>query len=153
MMNNILFLSIIFTMVAVLIYSPVVGPGFSAKAKTSWGPLTCDNLSMGGARCCQTETGSDGIEITYCTLCKNQNPPSDCSPRYQDTDVRNPSGPNEVREPNNGDGVLEQPTTNPSTGNDISNPTTGGILDSQTSNNNDDRSSLNNDEGISSSEE
>lgn len=141
-------------MVAALIYSPIAAPGVFAKAKTTLGQVICDNLSGGGARCCQTETGSGGIEITYCTGCRNQNPPSDCSPRYQDTDVRNPSGSNEVTEPSNGDGVLEQPATNPSIGNGINNPTNGGVLDSQTSNNNDDeRSSLNNDESISSSED
>jgi hypothetical protein len=67
--------------------------------------------------------------------------------------MRNPSRPNDAREPNKGDGVLEQPTTNPSIGNGISNPTTGGILNSQISNNDDKRAPLNDDESISSNEE
>ena len=32
--------------------------------------------------CCQTQTDASGLEITYCTICSNTQPPSDCSPRY-----------------------------------------------------------------------
>jgi hypothetical protein len=45
------------------------------------GLVNCEELTGDSVHCCATETGSDGIEIRWCTVCDNTNPPSDCTPR------------------------------------------------------------------------
>ena len=47
------------------------------------GPIECTALSDHSTECCQTTTEDDGIEITWCTMCENTDPPSNCSGRYQ----------------------------------------------------------------------
>jgi hypothetical protein len=49
------------------------------------------------AKCCQTETDDEGIEIKWCTFCENTNPPSDCGPRFQDKE--NPPVPPKLPPP------------------------------------------------------
>jgi len=118
-MINALYVAIIVVLTVSLICSTFSVSNALGKVKVTRGPVTCDNLSGGGARCCQTETGNNGIEIEYCTLCLNQNPPSGCGPRHQGHDVP-PGFPSNNAGPKSG-GVLDQPET-PTNGGDVSNP-------------------------------
>jgi hypothetical protein len=52
-----------------------------AKGKVTMGPVNCEELTSDSVHCCAIETGSDGIEITWCTVCDNTSPPSNCTPR------------------------------------------------------------------------
>lgn len=73
-------------LLVVLVFSLVSIPVF---ARRSNGPITCHVPDIPYApplppqiECCQTVTDSEGIAITYCTLCDDTEPPSNCSPRY-----------------------------------------------------------------------
>jgi hypothetical protein len=57
-----------------------------AKQKVTSSPVTCSPWGRYATgywvECCQTQTDASGLEITYCTICSNTQPPSDCGPRY-----------------------------------------------------------------------
>jgi hypothetical protein len=106
-----------------------------AKPKLTRGPIKCQ-VQPGApnfTECCQTETDKKGIEIRWCTICDNTDPPSHCGPRYTDISraappkVRLPAVGTELPSvaPPNGSsqtvpGTIEQP---PSTVKDNSNTT------------------------------
>ena len=79
--NKFLIVPVIFTLVAALFFSSNV----AAKPSVTRGPINCQVWSYNGLwiPCCQTETGKDGIEIQYCSLCQNTSPPSNCESRFQ----------------------------------------------------------------------
>ena len=66
-----------------------------AKPKLTRGPISCAPLINDDrlVRCCQTQTDSAGLELTYCTFCDNTNPPSNCSPRTKPLREQPPEQP------------------------------------------------------------
>jgi hypothetical protein len=61
-----------------------------AKPKLTRGPISCQ-VQPGApnfTECCQTETDKKGIEIEWCTICDNTDPPSHCGPRYPQQGVQ-----------------------------------------------------------------
>jgi len=87
-MNKILILTFIVILTITIIGSSTL-TNVLAKGKTTMGPLNCEEVSD-FVNCCAVETGSDGIEITWCTICDNTNPPSNCSPRVMSNPDRSP---------------------------------------------------------------
>ena len=56
-----------------------------AKAKLTRGPISCApiiNDPNSDLKCCQTETDSAGLELTWCTICASDR--THCTSRYQD---------------------------------------------------------------------
>ena len=94
-MNNISILTIIVVLTMTMIDSSSL-TNVLAKGKVTRGPVTCESVEgLGFVTCCQTETGSDGIEIKYCTTCDDTNPPSNCTPRsmWNPDSLSNPTTP------------------------------------------------------------
>ena len=64
---------------------------FAKSRGVTRGPIECNNLPDNDLiKCCQTETDSKGVEITYCTICDNTAPPSDCGPRKPVSEIKLP---------------------------------------------------------------
>lgn len=82
-----------------------------AEGEVTIGPANCEEFDT-FVKCCAVETGSDGIEITYCTMCDNTNPPSNCGPRG----MENPDLPLDTSTPDgkdiDKDQVLSPPKSN-----------------------------------------
>ena len=57
------------------------------------GPVKCEALTDETSQWCATETGSDGIEIKWCTMCDNISPPSNCTPREMWNPESSPNPP------------------------------------------------------------
>jgi hypothetical protein len=130
-----LVLVVISFLIVALIYSSF-SRSYVAFAETK-GPIIC-RVGYSGfiVYCCQTTTSDDGIEIRWCTMCDNTNPPSNCSPRQPDRNAPPPvlqpklrppvvtTEPPSVAPPNGSSqtvpGTIEQP---PSTVKDNSNTT------------------------------
>jgi hypothetical protein len=107
---------IISILVVVLIHSSYFISNAAAAPKVTRGPIECNNiLDNDLIRCCQDETDSKGITITWCVVCDNTAPPSNCGPRAQDKEqppAPTPTGPGIGILP--GDKVLDELTTSPS---------------------------------------
>jgi hypothetical protein len=107
---------IISLLVLVLIHSSYFISNAAAAPKVTRGPIECNNiLDNDLIQCCQDETDSKGITITWCVNCDNTAPPSDCGPRFQSNEqppTPTPTGPIIGVLP--GDKVLEELTTSPS---------------------------------------
>ena len=88
-MNKILIMTAIVVLTITIIGSSFL-PNVLAKEKVTSGPVKCGEITDGTVHCCQAETGSDGIEIIWCTLCDNTNPPSNCTPRVMWNPDRSP---------------------------------------------------------------
>src|SRR4051794_8716980 len=110
-MSRILIMTVIVILTITIIGSSSL-TNVQAKGKVTRGPITCDEPLGGKIGCCQTETGSDGIEILYCTVCDSTNPPSNCSSRTMSM----PLSPESQSSPK-GDSNLHQPNLSPSKSN------------------------------------
>jgi hypothetical protein len=123
---------VIFVVISILIVS-LIYSSFSRSyvfAAISKSPIKCQVTPYPTfTECCQTTTDKKGIEIHWCTLCDNTDPPSHCGPRYpeQVARLRLPgitTEPPLVAPPNGSSqtvpGTIEQP---PSTVKDNSNTT------------------------------
>jgi hypothetical protein len=74
--------ALIFVVISVLVVTLIYSSYFiSDVAGVTRGPITCQSDFPGYIKCCQTETDDEGLEIKWCTLCDNTNPPSNCSER------------------------------------------------------------------------
>jgi hypothetical protein len=87
-MNKIFIMTVIVILTITIIGSSSL-TNVLAKGKVTMGPYNCEEVSD-FVNCCAVETGSDGIEITWCTICDNTNPPSNCSPRVMSNPDRSP---------------------------------------------------------------
>jgi hypothetical protein len=88
--RKILIVALLFLSVA-LIFSSYVRSDVYAKSRVTRGPIECNNLADDELiRCCQTETDSKGVKITYCTVCDNTAPPSNCTPRTEARQIKLP---------------------------------------------------------------
>jgi hypothetical protein len=86
-----------------------------AEKKITRGPVECIENNIGNdVTCCQDETGEDNIEIRYCTICHNNNPPSDCEERHQVENFNPHTGTH-----SSGDKTLQQPDSSNDNKNDI----------------------------------
>ena len=88
-MNKVLVIFVIFALAITVIGSSSL-TSVLAKGKLTMGPVKCGEITDETVHCCATETGSDGIEIIWCTLCDNTNPPSNCTPRVMWNPDRSP---------------------------------------------------------------
>jgi hypothetical protein len=105
---------------AVLIFSLYCIPDVFARINK--GAIVCQpfssNKTINDVLCCQKQTdSSSGLEITYCTICADTVPPSNCGPRFtvregsvNTTGVIAPLGPNAPPTGNNA-GTLPPPVS------------------------------------------
>ena len=118
-MNKILIMTAIVVLIITVIGSSSL-TSVLAKGKVTMGPAKCEDLTDDAVHCCATETGSDGIEITWCTVCDNTNPPSNCTPRG----MYNPNLSPDTSTPDDNDITQQQPLS-PSKSNEESNQNNG----------------------------
>ena len=112
-MNRILIITVIVVLTITIIGSSSL-TNVQAKGKVTRGSIDCRQIENDNkVTCCQTETGTDGIEITYCTVCDSTNPPSNCSSRMQVQTL----SPDMHTSPK-GDSNLHQPNLSPSESNE-----------------------------------
>jgi hypothetical protein len=76
------------------------------------GDVVCNSQGNGKTYCCASVFTPSGIStVTYCTMCNDTNPPSNCSPREKPRFIVNPG--KELSNILEGKNVLEvQPTDN-----------------------------------------
>jgi hypothetical protein len=138
-------LLVISFLVVGLIYSSYSRSDVFAKPKVTRGQVECSGKGDPSnpakrIKCCQTETDNKGIEIRWCTVCDNTDPPSNCGPRYQE---RRAPTTGEANLPTGG-GVIEQPATPkkhggtvlPKGGGALENPSTDQVTNSKKGNDN-----------------
>ena len=110
---------VISVLIVALVYSslPKTYVTFASQS-SSITPIKCevaDNPAF--VECCQTsKRGPGDIEIHWCTMCDNTDPPSNCGERYPSTDIGPPPPPGPGRPLGSipeGGGVLPELQQNP----------------------------------------
>jgi hypothetical protein len=84
----VLVLTVTSFVIVTLIFSLYSAPDVFARIK--YGNIIClggvgePGATIGKVGCCQTQTDTkSGLEIKYCTICDDTQPPSNCGPRYE----------------------------------------------------------------------
>ena len=126
--RNAVVLVVISFLLVILIYSSV--SMHVVFADITRGPISCveGKGPFGTYACCQKETDSEGIEITWCTVCDKYTH-TNCSPRFQ---IRpsNPQQPGTL--PPSSAGLVNNAPSPTST---FNSPTTGNIANPSNNNN------------------
>jgi hypothetical protein len=91
--NFVIFMVIMFLAIS-LIYSSFSRPILALKVIT-YGAIQCENFGDHTVKCCQNQTDEKGDTHRWCTTCDKTDPPSNCSPRFEESS--GPSKPQSLK--------------------------------------------------------
>jgi hypothetical protein len=89
----VIFVVIVFLTIS-LIYSSFSRPILALKI-IKYGEIQCENFGDRTVKCCQNQTDEKGETHRYCTTCDKTDPPSNCSPRWEESS--GPSKPQSLK--------------------------------------------------------